>query len=66
MVTIFLITRISVPEDIFTIANSEYPILSHDVASRSEITPCNKIDKLLVVYRFSGNVMMSITSLRTK
>ena len=22
-----------------------------------EITPCNKIDKPLVVYRFSGNVM---------
>ena len=23
--------------------------------------PCNKIDKPLVVYRFTGNVMMSIT-----
>ena len=40
-------------------------ILSYDVASLSEITPCNKIDKPLVVYRFSGNVMASITSLRT-
>ena len=31
--------------------------LSYDVVSGSEITPCNKIDKLLVDYRFSGNVM---------
>ena len=34
-------------------------ILSYDVASGSEITPCNKIDKQLVVYRFRGNVMTS-------
>ena len=34
--------------------------LSYDVASGSEITPCNKICKPLVVYRFSGNVMTSI------
>ena len=40
-------------------------VLSYNVASRSEITPCNKIDKPLVVYRFSGNVMPSITTLRT-
>ena len=26
--------------------------------------PCNKIDKPLVVYRFSGNVMTFITTLR--
>ena len=39
--------------------------LSYDVASGSEITPCNKIDKTLVVYRFTGNVMTSITTLRT-
>ena len=39
--------------------------LSYDVASGSEITPCNKIDKPLVVYRFMGNVMTSITTLRT-
>ena len=38
--------------------------LSYDVASESEITPCNKICKPLVVYRFSGNVMTSITTLR--
>ena len=31
--------------------------------SGSEITPCNKIDKPLVVYRFSGNVMTSIITL---
>ena len=40
-------------------------LLSYDVASGSEITPCNKIDKPLVVYRFTGNVMTSITTLRT-
>ena len=39
--------------------------LSYDVASGSEITSCNKICKQLVVYRFSGNVMTSITTLRT-
>ena len=40
--------------------------LSYDVASESEITPCNKIDKPLVVYRFTGNVMTSVTTLRTQ
>ena len=39
--------------------------LSYDVVSGSEITPCNKMDKALVVYRFSGNIMTSITTLRT-
>ena len=39
--------------------------LSYDVASGSEITSCNKIDKPLVVYRFTGNVMTSIPTLRT-
>ena len=33
-----------------------YHILSYDVASGSEITPCNKIDRPLAVYRFS-NIM---------
>ena len=42
-----------------------YSLLSYDVASGSEITPCKIIDKPLVVYRFSGNVMTSITTLRT-
>ena len=37
-----------------------------DVASGSELTPCNKIDKPLVGYRFLGNVMTSITTIRTK
>ena len=36
--------------------------LSYDVVSGSEITPC---DKPLVVYRFLGNVLTSITTLRT-
>ena len=31
--------------------------LSYDVRSGSEITPCIKINKPLVVYRFWGNVM---------
>ena len=39
--------------------------LSYDIASGSEITPCNKICKPLVVYRFTGNVMTSITTLHT-
>ena len=39
--------------------------LSYDVASGSEITPCNKICKPIVVYRFSGNVMTFITTLCT-
>ena len=42
-----------------------YFLLSYDVASGREITPCNKINKSLVVYRFTGNVMTSITTLRT-
>ena len=45
--------------------NTVVLFLSYDVASGSEITPCNKIDKPLVVYRFTGNIMMSMTMLRT-
>ena len=41
-----------------------YTILSHDIASVNEIMPCNKIHKPLVVFRFSGNVMTSITMFR--
>ena len=33
--------------------------ISYDVASGSE-TKCNKIDKPLVVYRFSGNGMNEV------
>ena len=40
--------------------------LSLDVASGSKVTSYNKIDKPLVVYRFSGNFMTSITTMRTK
>ena len=37
----------------------QYPVrwnvyLSYDVTSGIEITPCNKIDKPLAVYRFTG------------
>ena len=38
----------------FTVKKS---VPSYDVASKSEITPCIKINKPLVFYRFSGNVM---------
>ena len=40
-----------------------YYVLSYDVASGSEIMPCNKICKPLMVYRFTGKVMTSITTL---
>ena len=40
-------------------------ILLYDDASGSEITSCIKIDKPLVVYRFSENVLTSITTLHT-
>ena len=37
--------------------------LSHDGAYESDKTPCNKIDKPLVVYKFTGNVITSIITL---
>ena len=40
-------------------------VYHNDVAYVNEITPCNKIDKPLVVYRFHGNFMTSIATLRT-
>ena len=39
-----------------------YLHLSYDIASGSEIKPCNKIDKPLVVYKFLGNTMTPITT----
>ena len=42
-----------------------YYVLTYDVASGSEITPCNKICKPLVVYQFTENVVTFITTLRT-
>ena len=45
--------------------NTIYYTLSYDIESGSEIKPCNKINKPLVVYRFTGNVMTSITALHT-
>ena len=48
------------------VLNLRYQYLSHDVASGSEITPCNKINKPLVVYRFMGKVMTSIITLRKR
>ena len=32
--------------------NAQDTILSHEVVSGSDIMPCNKMDKRLVVYRF--------------
>ena len=43
---------------------NKHMISSHDVAPGSDKTPCNKIDKPLMVYRFSGNVMTSISTWR--
>ena len=43
-----------------------YLSLSHDVASESDITLCNKINRPLVVYRLSGNVLTSIITLRKR
>ena len=46
----------------FFIINHHYHN-NYDVAAfGSELTSCHKIDKPLVVYRFSGNVMASITT----
>ena len=42
-----------------------YHFVSYVVGFGSEIMSCNKINKPLVVYKFSVNVMMSITMLRT-
>ena len=36
--------------------------LSHDIASGSDIMPCNKIDKTLVIYRFRNYIMTSIST----
>ena len=47
------------------ITRMPYQSLSYDIVSGGEITPCNKMDTPLVVYRFTGNVMTSITTLRT-
>ena len=46
--------------ELYTRVNSLY-----HMTSGSEITPCNKIDQQLVVYRYTENVMTSITTLRT-
>ena len=37
--------------------DSDLIILSYDVGSGSEIMPCIKMDKPLLVYRLLGNVM---------
>ena len=65
-----MISKVFIVLDVTDGTESEYPSivflsLSYDVASGSEITPCNKICKPLVVYRFTGNVITSITTLRT-
>ena len=59
------ITRVSKQQIIALYFVSETVLRFYNLETFSEITPCNKIDKPLVVYRFSGNVMTSITTLRT-
>ena len=49
----------------FEISWLKTAFIIYDAASGSEITPCNKVDKPLVVYSCSGNVMTSITNLCT-
>ena len=41
-------------KQIFGANNCDYFLLSHDVPSGSDITPCIKIDKPLVVHTFSN------------
>ena len=43
-----------------------YTALSHDDTSGIEITPCNIINKPLVVYRLVRNMMSIITLLKSK
>ena len=38
----------------FSVGMYDTLLLSHDVASGSDITQCNNIDKPLVIYRFSN------------
>ena len=61
----FKMSKVLLLSIFLTIDSLDNIFLSYDVASESEITPCNKIDKPLVVYRCTGNVMTSITTLRT-
>ena len=45
--------------------DKESIFLLYDIASGSEVTPCNKVNKPQVVYRFWDNVLTSIKTLRT-
>ena len=47
----------------FNLCTIFYFHLSHDIASESEIMPCNKIDTPLVVYRLVCNIIASIIKL---
>ena len=65
-IAILMITNdIIIPKETVQLLFSIKLALSYDVVSGSKTTPCNKIDKPLVVYRFTGNVMTSITMLRS-
>ena len=50
-------------EPLCSVPIDQTSILSYDVASERKITSCNKIDKSLVVCRYTRNVMMYVTSL---
>ena len=41
-------------------------MLSHDITSESDITPCNKVDKPLVFYRLIYVTLASILALRKR
>ena len=59
---------VSIPDLCNLITLNHVIIIYHnyDIASVSEMTPCSKIDKPLVVYRFSGNLMSSKTIINDK
>ena len=61
---IILLVKKDIAKKTFKLMTNNQMILSYNVASGGKITPCNKIDRPLLVYRFSGNVMTSITTLR--
>ena len=53
---LFALIKIYTEKEIQNIFGN-YNLLSYDVTSESEIMPCIKMDKPLVVYNFSGKVM---------
>ena len=52
-----VVSRWGLPVRKYYLQTTYIPLLSYDILSVSEITPCNIIDKPLVIYRFLGNVI---------